>query len=631
MSGIAGIVFPDTFQISPIVPKMLETLKHRSAGIQDVVQVKNIQLGLCSEKFVSNERRSLIAGVDGNITNYKQVATYLKKKGAEFRQESFSELVLLGYEILGTEIFKRIDGDFAICIYDEVEDKLLLCRDRIGKKPLYWYQDQHHFIFATELKSLLASGLVPQSLAEDALSAYFTFGFIPQDMTPIKEVSKLLPAHYITLHSNLTKSIQSYWSYSSYFGESNLSDEMIVEKLDHLLSESVSSSLPDKTEPVASLLSGGLGSASVAYYLKKEGAGRALSAATSGFAGVHPEDLEAAKEVAATLDIPQSEKLITQDTLFDSLVPIIWHLDEPIADPNIVATYQLAKLTKQSANHAFSGMGSDEMLGGHERYLIKEKSTNLKEKLNRLLRPFLQNVAIPILKKMHMPWAYELIKHAKTNPWQFEFVLQNALFDKKQLYQLSPKLADRFDPEVFLHKFPTLFNFPSDFASYMYFDVKTRLPDNFMLQYERLTAANGLTWHTPYLDREILEFLASIMGGKNLKKNETAPFLKELLKDTFSNEFLQRPKVARPDFLLSWLDNPKIMEVFQLLEKGVLVDNGIISKQCLTEGLGGAKKCQEKFKCLWSLLVFEIWYRLFITKSITDTPPNISVKELLSQ
>ncbi len=214
---------------------------------------------------------------------------------------------------------------------------------------------------------------------------------------------------------------------------------------------------------------------------------------------------------------------------------------------------------------------------------------------------------------------------------QFEYLRHNALFDEKNLAYISPKLAGIFDPDSFLHKFHHLSRINSIVSSYLYFDVKTRLPDCFMLQFERLTTSRGLNWQAPFLDRAIVEFTASLPEPETLTETETATYLKPLLKHIFSDLVVSRPKKTRREFLNQWANTPNLRKAFELLLTGTLVETGLISSKWLKRQLDPENFNPETFRDLWAILMLEIWFRLFINRPIQSSPPEISLFELFSE
>ncbi|NGX42195.1 MAG: Asparagine synthetase [glutamine-hydrolyzing] 1 [Chlamydiae bacterium] len=630
MDGIAGIVYPDVFQMNNLVDPMLKTLKHRGKGEPEIYTYKNIQIGLCSGKFSTNEKKNIVAGIDGSIYNYEDLRKEITSKGYHFQGKSVAEIIVHGYELWGTELFQHLTGEFAIVILDQNKQRILLCRDRIGKKPLYWFQDHNHFIFASELKALLATGAVPQTPAMESLSSYLYFGYIPQDMTPIEGVSKLLPAHYLQFNFDGSKGINSYWSYSSYFEKTNTNPRSkIIKDLDQLLKNSIDSCAP-RDQHVCCFLSGSLGSAGIAHYLRGILPPENLCVCSVELIGENDADIRTAKEESDILGIEHKKHSITPETFLDDLVKIVWHLDEPQADPNIVAIWKSAELVSKGVQTVFSGIGSDELFAGHSRYTLAEQKAAYVGSFQLFLNS-IRKALIPIFNVLYKPLSYKLVKQARTDPWQYNYLKQNALFDESERLAASTKIDGIFDAEVFLHKFHHINRIKPTVASYLYFDVKTRLADCYLLQLERITAAHNLNWKVPFLDRHIVEYLAGLPEPEYLKESETASYLKSMLKDTFPKSILDRPKRTRKTFLKSWIEGPEVREAFKLLLKGTMVETGLVSKFWLMEKINALGYSPTAFSHLWAILILEIWFRLYINRAISPSAPNVSVFQLLSE
>lgn len=632
MQGLAGIVYPDVFQTEQLILPMLDVIAYRGKSGTDTYNFKNIQLGTCGGKIGFNETKTVAAALDGEFSNVNEIRDLIKKQGYHLKaQATGAELIAYGYDLWGTDLFAHISGDFSLYILDQEKEKVFIVRDRIGKKPLYWYKDNNYFIFGTEIKAILATNIIPQTPATDALASYLYFGYIPQDMTPISGVNKLIPGHYLQFNKDLSINIQSYWSYSSYFEKkSSLHKITIVRQLDELLTKATKARIPKETS-LGCFISGGLGSACVAHYVKKNCGDAPLTGYTVGFEGENDADVKAAADVAAALGIPHEVARITPENFLDDLVKIAWHLDEPIADPNVIAVWRMSKLSAPQTKRVYSGMGSDELLAGHSRYTIQESQVNTIDRLVQGPLNLIRRALIPLLNFVQSDYAFDLLKQTRSNPWQFEYLRQNALFDEVVLKKAAPNLAKLFDPEVFLHKFHNLARIQSTVSSFLYFDVKTRLVDCYVLELERSTAAHGQDWSAPFLDRFLVEFLAGLPEPDQLDEKETAIWLKALLKNVFPEEVINRPKRTRRDFLKSWTHRSEIGTLFKLLPKGTLVESGLISEAWLNVHLETAQSREDSFRYLWAILMLEIWFRLFINRPIGKEPPDISPQELLNE
>jgi asparagine synthase (glutamine-hydrolysing) len=624
MTAFAGIVYPDALQTSDITELMLKPMQHRGKEFKQIVSFRNMQLGIIGKPLISNHKKDLHLAFDGFITSIKGFET----ECSELEPSQRGQLLLKAYEKYGLAFLENVDGDFAFAILDQKQGAMILARDRIGKKPLYWCQEKNYFLFGSELKAMIASGVVPQTPSAESIATYLYFGYSPQDLTPIKEVNKLLPSHYLHFSSQQGVQITPYWSYSSLFANRiHIHKTEVLKTINHLLEESVKSVLPEGS--TGCFVSGGLGSATVAYYLSRNKPPAELKAFSVAFEDENEEDLLAAESACTSIGISQRTAVINPQLFLKNFPKIVWTLDEPVGDPNILATWKLSELAATFAPTVFSGMGSDELLAVHSRYSLAERDTAYMSRLMLLPKPVIQKILIPLLKVFYPDAAYNVLRTLRTNPWQFEYLRHNALFNESLLKEAAPRLANCFDPDTFLHKFHNISRIHSNVSSFLYFDVKTRLPDCFMLQYERMTRAHQLEWETPFLYRPLIEYAAQLPEPESMLEKETASYLKPLLRDVFSEAFINRPKKTRKQLLSSWIENQEVAEVFMLLQHGTLVETGLISPEWLSSCLENSETMTESFQMLFAVMTLEVWFRLFMNRQPGAMAPEISLKELL--
>lgn len=626
MGAIAGIVYPQGQAADAVVP-MLDIMEHRCQCPSEIFRFQTIEIGACRGAHWEDREKKLFAALDGSFYNEKALRKEIQEKGVVLSGDSLGELLVCAYHLWGVDCFSKLEGDFGLVVVDLARHELVLARDKIGKKPLYWFHDTQHFIFGSELKALLTTGIIPKTPAMDAFAAYISLGYCPQDMTPIRGVSKLLPAHYLVLKQNHQMVIRGYWSYSACFMKAHSdSPEVTASTLDERLVEAVKKRLV-KDEPLACMLSGGLGSSSIAYYVNHLRTSHQVLGFTVGFENAYLEDRQAATAVAKTLQIPQVVETINSSTWVQDFAKIVWHLDEPLADPNVMATWRLSHLVAVNADCVFSGMGCDELFAGHTRYRPSERSKGssfLKELWQKSVVKFL----IPWLKWTQQPKAYAYLRESHIRTWQADYLLAHTTFDQTTLAEAMPKLRGLFDPLVFLQKFHQLNRIPSKVASLAYLDLKTRLPDQFILQVERLTAAFALKWRAPYLDTALIEYVAPVLSQT---EREASLILKRLFRGRLPEEVVQRPKERRPVFLQPWARDPNIVQAFDLLQTGHLVGSGILSKTWLERQLSSEERRSQAFHELWSLLSLEVWFRIFISKPISRSAPDIPLLTLLRE
>lgn len=632
LSRIAGVIYPDVLQVDNLVSSMLEMMHPGIKGEKSLHTSKNAELGIIGSSIAFNETRTSFAVLDGVIENLPELRRDLKSAGIFTHLPEPQDVLLAAYTQWNERFIEKVDGAFALAIVNTEKQELFLARDRIGKKPLYWYQTKSHLIFGSELKALLATGLVPQTPSSDALAMYLYFGYIPQDLSPIEGINKLLPSHYLHYRLGKGKAIRPYWSYSTFFlKESREKPKEILANLSALLQTSTRNLIPPNDKPLGCFVTGGLGSSTVAWEVTRQTEKGRTEGFSVGFKNETEDDVSTAEIVAKTLNIKEKSTLVTPKNLMDDLVSIVWNLGEPLADPNIVATWKLSELAAKSTSTIFSGMGSDEFLAGHNRYTTVEQAISLISRLNLIPSPLIKHLLIPAAKLIYPKAAFNILKIARTNPWQFEYMRHSALFNEADIKVAAPKLSSYFDPDVFLHKFHNLSRITSSVASYLYLDVKTRLPDHYMFQYERITKAHGLSWRTPFLSRELIEYTASLPEPNILSQDETASYLKPLISPIFPESVVKRPKKSRPHFLQSWAEHPEINALFHFLEEGTLVKTGIISESWIKNELKDHGKGNNNFQNLFSLLVLEVWFRLYINHPIRPEPPTTNLNELLAK
>jgi asparagine synthase (glutamine-hydrolysing) len=249
----------------------------------------------------------------------------------------------------------------------------------------------------------------------------------------------------------------------------------------------------------------------------------------------------------------------------------------------------------------------------------------------QVFHPVIQHALAPALGLLSSNASYKLLRESRTNPWQAGYLQRNALCDEKLLGEMAPKLKGLFDLDILLHKFHNLPRVKTLVSSFIYMDVKTRLPDLYIMQYVGLTSAFGLDWRAPFLDEYIIEYLAGFAEPENLVDRDTASCLKIILRDVFPPDVINRPKRTRKNFLKSWLEYTELPTIFPLLQKGVLVEAGIISPAWLENNIATLDKQRAAFPYLWAVLALEVWYRLYINFSTDSQCHLMSLKQLLSK
>lgn len=626
MPSIAGIVYPTIFQTEKLVDVMLGTMEHRGGKKKETHSYKNVEIGISGGNISSNDRQTIFVMIDGTIYNETNLRSDLKSAGYSCSKESTAKILVLSYELWGNDFIQKLNGSFVITIFDQNAKSLLLIRDRIGKKPLYWSNNQNHFIFSSEIKGIISTGIVAQAPSLEAISAYLFFGYIPQDMCPIKGVNKLLPGYYLQYNLDGKISIHSYWSLSSYFMKpTHESEDDIMNRLDNLLLDSIKIRMPEECK-VSCFLDGKIDSSSVAYYLHKLADEKkiALHGHTVKFKSKDQADTEDICFLAEKLKIPIDKDFIDEDNIFKDLIKIVWFLDEPIADPQISLTWRLCKMASEQSQTVFSSMGSEELFGSHTRYLQSQKTIKRPSLLNILPNSLIRHL-LPFIKALHSKTAFSILRKFHTDPEKLYYLTQNAIFNSKEISFISPTLSQYFNSMVFLQKFYQLVQLEPGMDSLLYFDIKTALPDKRLLQFERFTSAYQISWRTPFLDHRIIEYLVGIPYKSKSMKDRTAFPLRKLMENAFPASFIYREEQTRREYFKDWLKKKPFKEMFPWIEGGVLSESGFISSKKISGIINKQKNQEKQFQQLWSILILEIWFRLFINK------PTGSLSNIVSQ
>ncbi len=609
MGAICGIVYPKLFPVTHAVQPALDVLAFRSPGEAQTYLFKNVEIGTRGEPFGYDDHRAIVMAIDGEISNQSELADELRKAGFQVDGLILPELIVRAYEKWGLYCTHHIEGAFAIALFDQKTHELILLRDPLGIKPLYWAYVNRCFLFASELKALLATGMVPQSPARDAISAYLFFGYIPQDLSPIENVQRLLPGHHLRYSEEGNIRVANYWSYSRLLLEHPpKSAEERTEVLGDLISQATARQLPGG--PITYGATGSAGSTYLAQTLSLQAPDR-TTAITTEYAAQNQEEIIHANGIADRLHLPHTSLSLSPSDLVHDLARVVWQLDEPGVDPSAIALW---RTFSQGPTTYFSDVGAEEILAAHSQYPLNAVEAPIHTPWGHLL----SKTALPVISSLHTRSGLRFMHWLREAPWYMRHIEQNALFNTSELKSLSPELARHFAPELYLHHFYNLSDLGMTPAAHLYFDTRILLADKLLPPFERLSAPHGVTWHSPYLDPQVVDYIARLPHSEKLNPDQSQRPLQRLL----PGQHFIAPRRAP---LSPWLHDATIRQAFEQLQSGTLVEAGWLSKRWLRNALAG----NATFTQLWSLLSLEVWLRLFINAPVSTEPPQISTLELI--
>jgi len=619
MCGIAGIVSgahatADRVQIEDMTRAMV----HRGPDAEGYFVRGNVALGHRRLKIIDleggkqplfNEDGSVVVVYNGEIFNFQQVKAELEAKGHRFRTHSDTEVIVHAYEEYGDSCPTRFRGMFAFAVYDIARDRLLLARDRLGIKPLYYHLDRGRLLFASEVKPILRVLGGKPSVETDLIDFYVSLGYVPGERTLFKGIRRLPPGHTLS-HEQGRHSVSRYWDIDAIpMLEMSLGEAK--EKLEHLLMESVRLRLMSDV-PLGAFLSGGLDSSSVVAFMS-----RMMSEPVKTFSVGYRDDpesseLEYARVVAKAFGTEHHEFILDSGDFFDSLDLLLEHMEEPVVESAAVALHQLSKLAREHVTVILSGEGGDEILAGYPLYRIMPKVDRL-HALARLLPRSLRRWAgerIIGSEKMLKYWDWIGMPLAKRY-WGISNDVTASI--KKRMYaaDFHARVGDSVG-EYFEALFGTLEQ-SSGLRRMTYVDLKTWLPDDLLLKADKMTMACSLELRVPLLDHHLLEFATALPDRWRRNGSQGKYVLKKVMERYLPHEIVHRPKKGFPVPIAVWFRGPLFERVRDILLDGRTLSRGYFRPEYLRRVLerhrAGAEDLSRR---IFSLLALELWHRRYI-------------------
>lgn len=564
---------------------------------------------------ISNEDGTIWVIYNGEIYNYKQLTTYLVQKGHRFTTATDTEVIVHLYEELGEKCVTHLQGMFSFALWDEKNQTLLLARDRVGIKPLYYCRTRRSLLFASEIKAILTDPSVEAEIEPALLDRFLTYFYLPGNQTLFKNIGKLEPGHYMTAKNGLV-SVRQYWNLS--FDKRARSFDDAVEELEQLLSETVRDHMISDV-PVGVLLSGGVDSSGVLSFAA-ENTSHPISTFTVGFDSGCTDERPYARLAAKAFGARNYEISVTSRDFWDFLPKYVWHMEEPVCEPPAIALYYVSKLARQHVTVLLSGEGGDEAFAGYQSY----RNYFWLEKLKRCLGPVADPVGGLMLRGaftngtahygkygpfMRTPLEKYYYSHSST-PCTFF----NRNYSHLYTSDFFSLLKDSSRTEASEQRFAEVQGL-SPLDQMLYVDTKTWLPDDLLVKADKMTMANSLELRVPLLDHHVLEFAASLPPAFKLKGRSTKHILKRALARRLPPEILYRKKTGFPVPYESWLSNELRPEVREVLLDKSTIERGYFRRDAVEEMINGASE-DGRSKELFSLVTLEYWHRIFLETNV---------------
>jgi len=628
MCGLTGIFEYQRLTEIPqaLVHRMNETIVHRGPDDEGIFVGPGIGLGFRRLSIIdlagghqplSNEDGTIWVMLNGEIYNYPELRKEVLEKGHKLATRSDTETIVHLYEEYGEDCFARLRGMFAIVIWDSRNRKLLLARDRVGKKPLFYAANQRRVVFGSELKALLAADGLSREIDPQALSDYFSFGYVPAPKTIYRSVRKVLPGHYLTVSKDGSTCEKPYWKLS--FAEiDDLTEAEWCERIRHELCEATRIRLMSDV-PLGAFLSGGVDSSSVVAKMARL-MNKPVTTCSIGFDVPEFDESKYARQVAEQFHTDHHEQVVQPDALavVDKLA---WHYDEPFADSSAIPTYYVSGIARQHVTVALGGDGGDENFAGYRRYLFDVIENRVRARVPAGIR---KNIFGPLGHWYPgLAWAPRVFRAKATfqslsrNPLEgyFNSISIFRPGEKSRLFQKDflNRLAGYDSIDVLRHHYDRA-DTDDPLSRIQYVDIMTYLPDDILAKVDRASMAVSLEVRAPLLDHKLMETVARIPSSLKLRGREGKYILKKAMEPALSHDILYRSKQGFAVPLAHWFrDELKDMAHAAIFDVG----DGILNPKYLGEIWSEHQKGTfDRSAYLWSALMFRKWQKGFASEAV---------------
>ena len=624
MCGIAGHVGPTAREL---LPAMLGLLKHRGPDDSGIHAADDVGLGMTRLAIIdlatgrqpmSDESSRYWIVFNGEIYNFRQLRTELEARGRRFRTQSDTEVILHAYAVYGEACVERLAGMFAFALWDATERRLFLARDRLGKKPLYYWQRERLFLFASEPKALLCHPAVGRAVDWSALHHYLAFGYTPAARSIFDEIRKLPPAHTATFaDGRLTE--RCYWRLPTAAapGGARVTLEESAAAIRRGLREAVRLRL-ESDVPLGVFLSGGVDSSAIVASMREVTTGR-IATFSVGFGRSAPsyDELPYARLVAQRFATDHREEILEPDVR--ALVPeIVRGFDEPFADSSAIPTYVVAQATARHVKVALSGIGGDETFAGYPRYLglrVSALHARLPRWLRRAARELASRLPDSGSSRNWADWARRFTAEPDAAPGE-RYIGWTRFFGDAQLERLAaPALAQHLGPgvdELQRRAFaagadgdPVDGAFRVDLAAY--------LPDDLLAMADRMSMASSLEVRAPFCDYRLIEESLRLSTRAKMPGGRMKGLLKRAFAGVLPDEILTHRKQGFMIPLGDWLRRDLRPALDELLAPDCVRARGLFEVDAVEtlkrEHLGGVWTHADR---LWTLMMLEQWMREYL-------------------
>ena len=620
MCGISGIIAKDdSFRLDISgIRDMTTAMVHRGPDAEGFFLHGPIALGHRRLKIIDleggqqplyNEDQTIVVVFNGEIYNFEELRVDLEGKGHTFKTHSDTEVIVHAYEEYGCECAKILRGMFAFAIYDLKKRQLLLVRDRLGIKPLYYYEDDRQLVFASEIKAILKVLQGKPSVDSSLIDFYMTLGYVPGGSTMFRGIRKLLPGHFL-LFRNGASLIAQYWDLAD-SSRQNLSFSEAKEHLEEQLFESVRLHMISDV-PIGAFLSGGLDSSSIVACMSRLAGGRVKTFSVGYSDDFRSSELVFARKVADYFGTEHHEFILESDDFFDSLNMTLEHIEEPIVESAAVALYRLSALARRHVTVILSGEGGDEILAGYPLYSIMQKIDRV-HALARWIPPgvfqrFADSLSHTEKQRKYLDWIRQPLHQ------RYASISNDVTPSIKQaMYNSDFLVSSRNTTSEYFQGLFDKVEAASPLQQMNYVDIKSWLPDDLLIKADKMTMACSLELRVPLLDHKLAEFCFRLPDQYRLRGTEGKYILKRMMEPYLPHDIIYRKKMGFPVPIAKWF-----REGLYEKTRAILLDSSSTSRkyfntayieQVLIKHKSGREDLSRR---IFSFLTLELWHRRYV-------------------
>jgi asparagine synthase (glutamine-hydrolysing) len=623
MCGIAGILALDGAPPRAAeLAAMAAALRHRGPD-SDGYAIRG-PLGLAMRRLsiidvdggtqpIANEDGTVWTVFNGEIYNHRELRAGLERRGHRFRTATDTEVIVHLYEEHGTGCVERMRGMFTFAVWDDRARRLVVARDRLGIKPLYFAVTHGRLLFASELKAILELADVPHEVDADALNHLLTALSTPADRSIVRDVRKLEPGHMIVASPSTGLLVRRYWELR-FAPDRSRSEADFADELAARLDESVRLHLVSDV-PVGAFLSGGVDSSAVVATMARLGASP-IKTFSIGFEEATHDESRYARLVAESLGTEHHELVVRPDVA-SVLDELTWSLDEPFGDFSAIPTYMVARLAAQHVKVVLSGDGGDELFAGYDRYRVERRERRLHRRIPRGVRRLAGQLGRLLPDGMRgRNWLRHLALEAPAR-----YLDSTTLFRAEERRRLLrrevwARVGERDPRAAELEREPGL-----DWLSTLQeLDIRRYLPLDILTKVDRMTMACSLEARVPLLDHELVEFAATIPPEYQMRGDTTKHLFKRAIRDRVPAPVLTRPKQGFAPPLGSWFRGALRPFVRELLLSERALGRGFFERGAVERIIARQAAGRDLDFHVWTLISFEMWCRRFLDRVAQPAP-----------